>query len=622
MSHKRKNQKPDKSLTIQPCLATAEKKQSPDSNGGGKKFSITPHSFQTLQNLSIERKFDIFIFVILLAFGIYQSIIYWGHQPVPHFDFHCFAGVGREILSLQMPSDYKRVPLTGMLQVLFGKITGGGYPELQGGWLLNSVSHTLTVIFLWLTARKLIGLHAVWFAIIAIINPFGLQLLTESIAETPMLFFVWVTFYLIFIRSKWAYLLASLATMVRYECAALIAGMFILDMIEGKNKKERVMSFVYAALASIPLALWMLGTILTSNVGGTHYLSIFSKDYINQFTGGADKSTGFIKNAKVLWETGFYPLLQSSPRASESFSSAVIIFTQVFVAIALFFGSIYGLIKKQWKILVLLIFFVPYFISHAKYPYPIHRYYATVFAIVMLIGIYGIISFWNLIKNKLPKPAVVIAQLLLFITAFIWTLNLCGYFPQLKPMSTASVSLPFVAILVTILALAANIFVYRKFIFTRIVVFSLMILIIVSNQFVIAGVVGNGTRDIEFKYLTDWYIQNAKPDEKLVTTVPIILTIMAPQFKDNFIHTNTFDANSPEEFIRQCYERNITYVAWDSRVGLIPSNFYYKSWKMENIAPLAAARDIGPYKFITQFRVNQRSYINLYRLRPLSELIK
>ena len=140
---------------------------------------------------------------------------------------------------------------------------------------------------------------------------------------------------------------------------------------------------------------------------------------------------------------------------------------------------------------------------------------------------------------------------------------------------------------------------------------------IVSNQFMVAPVVGNGQRDIEFKYLVDWYIANAKPGEKLVTTVPVILQTMAVKYKDCFIHTDTFDANNPTDFVKECYKKNITYVAWDSREGLMPTDHYYKYWKMANIAPLAAGHDIGPYQFITQIRASQRRYINLYRLKPL-----
>jgi hypothetical protein len=567
-----------------------------------------------------EKKVDIFLFFLLLAFGVYQSIIYWAHQAVPHPDFSCFAIIGRQILSFQMPTDFKRVPLLGILQVLLGKITGGRCPDFTGAWLLNSIAHSLTAVLLWLTARKIIGRSAILFALIAIINPWGLQLLTEAIAETTLLFFVWLTFYFIFIRSKWAYVFAALTSMVRYEGAALILGAFVLDMMEGKNKKERIMAFVYASLASIPLFLWLLGTVLEQGMGTTHYFKVFTKEYKSQFVGDVAAKTGFIKHAGMLWQVGFYHLFLPSPQAGQTFAETLFSFSKILILVSFLFGSVYGLWKRQWKILVLLLFFVPYFWLHAKYPYPMPRYHATVFAIVLLVCIYALISFWKLIndKFKLPKGAKVCLQLVVIITAIIWALGLSGYLSRLAQMSTASASLPLVSVLVVFVALAAGFLAYKGSILKNFVILALMILIIVSNQFAVAGLVGNGASNIEFKYLADWYCENAKKGEKLVTTMANLLASMAPQYADDFIPIDDFaDVNTPAEFVEKCYRKNITYIAWDSRIGLAPADDYYKIWKIANIAPLAAGRDIdiGPYQFITQLIANQRRYINVYRLR-------
>jgi hypothetical protein len=575
----------------------------------------SPELLQQVDNR--EKYVDIFLFFLLLAFGIYHTVIYWGCQVVPHFDFECFAEQGRRILSFKLPTDYKRVPLVGILQVLLGHITGGAYPDFHGGWLLNSIVHPLTAVLLWLAGRKVIGRAAVWFAIIAIINPRGLQLLTEAIAETTLLFFIWATFYLIFIRSKWAYLFASLTTMVRYEGAALILGAFVMDMIDSKDKKQRLLSFVYAAMASMPLALWMLGTVLNiQSLGPTHYLNILSKEYTSQFIGGVEKRIGFVKNADILWWVGFYHLFLPIPNTESAFTGVILNANKILVFVSFLFGSVYGLYKRQWKILVLLLFFLPYFWVHAKYPYPFGRFHATIFAIVMLICIYGLCSFWKLVKDKLPKLVIVISKIIVLIAAFVWALILFGELSKMTELYRVSVSLLYIAILAAFIALIAEHFAYKGKRLTDFVVLALMILMITSNQFGVAGMVGNVKRDIEFKYLLDWYKDNAKKGEKLVTTAPSILQIMAPQYKDFFIHTDTFDANNPNDFVTECYKRNITYVAWDSRAGLSPTDPCYKYWKMANIAPLAAGRDIGPYQFIAQIRVvNQRRYINLYRLQ-------
>jgi hypothetical protein len=574
------------------------------------KFSSAELAEQT----ETRRKYnDILLFLLLLSFGVFHSIIYWGHQVVPHFDFECFAAQGRQILSFSMPTDYKRVPLVGILQVLLGYIAGGECPDFHGGWLLNSMVHPLTAVLLWLAGRKIIGRAAAWFAIIAIINPWGLQLLTESIAETTLLFFIWATFYLIFIRSKWAYLSASLTTMVRYEGAALILCAFVMDMIDSKDRKQRIAAFVYAALASVPLALWMLGTVLNiQSMGPTHYLNIFRDAYTLQPVEGFKETVGFVDHVKLLWVVGFCHLFVLPWKTIGAFWMGT---AKILLLASFLFGSAYGLYKRQWKILVLLLFFLPYFGVHIVYPYFVDRYYATIFAIVMLICIYGLRSFWGLVRDRLPERAVIIFQVIALISACVCASAIFADILKMTKMSRASVSLPYVAILVVLIALIAGRFAYKRKLLTDFVILAFMIQMIASNQFGISLVVGNGERDIEFKYLLDWYKSNAKTGEKLVIAVPSILQIMAPQYKDFFIHTNTFDANDSGSFIVECYKRNITYVAWDSRLGLAPTNPYYKSWKLANIAPLAVGKDTGPYQFVTQLKGQKRRYINLYRLR-------
>jgi hypothetical protein len=229
--------------------------------------------------------------------------------------------------------------------------------------------------------------------------------------------------------------------MVRYEGVALILGAFVMDMIEGKNKKERIMAFVYASMASIPLFLWLMGTVLSSHgMGTTHYFKVFTKEYTSQFVGGVESRTGIVKHANMLWQVGFYHLFLPYPQANQAFAQALMNLSKILILVSFLFGSVYGLYRRQWKILVLLLFFVPYFWLHAKYPYPMQRYHATVFAIVMLICIYGLHSFWKLIndKFKLPGWAIVISQLAVIITAIIWALTMSGYLSRLAPMSSAS----------------------------------------------------------------------------------------------------------------------------------------------------------------------------------------
>ena len=64
-----------------------------------------------------EKALNAFILVILLLFGVYLSILYYGHQVVPNPDFTDFVKTGRQLLSWQFPDSYKRAPVLGILQV-------------------------------------------------------------------------------------------------------------------------------------------------------------------------------------------------------------------------------------------------------------------------------------------------------------------------------------------------------------------------------------------------------------------------------------------------------------------------------------------------------------------------
>jgi len=118
-----------------------------------------------------EKRLDILTGVVLFAFGVYQSVLYFGHTVVPVSDFPDFFRVGKEILSLQMPSSFKLAPVVGILQNLLVYVSWGSPPELTAGWLLNAILHPFTVVLLWLVGKRIIGRAAAWFAVIASINP-------------------------------------------------------------------------------------------------------------------------------------------------------------------------------------------------------------------------------------------------------------------------------------------------------------------------------------------------------------------------------------------------------------------------------------------------------------------
>jgi hypothetical protein len=569
--------------------------------------ALSPMEIEQIQNR--EKYFNIFLIVAFFAFGIYQSIIYFGHQIVPISDFPDIVRIGHELLSLKVPSRFMQAPVVGLLQASLSYLVGGQHPDLTAGWLLNAILHPFNLVLFYLVGREIVGRAAIWFAFVAILNYWVIYMLTEPIIETSLLFFILLTFYLIFKRSSWCYAAASVTTMVRYEGAALILAAFVMDMIYRKTKPLRIRAFIYSVLAII-----LLGLFLTWAPEKGNYLSVFTKEYATAFTESVEKRTGIFMHMRLLWEVGFRPLLMAN-----SIESVRIVFglSQIIASIGFAFGTIYGLWKRQWKILALLIFFVPYFILHARYPYPLQRFHTTIFWIALLICLFGLQSIWKLIdKNqRVPRIIVTILQALLAIFSLIWLVLLLPEMSRASKMSPTSEYLPWIAMMLAGLIFAGMILVYKPRPWMRgLCIMAFFSLMIVSNQLSLVRLVGDGQRDKEFKQLAEWYIANAKPGEKMGVYMYQVVGIYAQKYAIDIVALP--QADSPEEFIKDCYKEGLTYVVWAMREGLRNDSVRYRRLGLDkNIAQLRYAKTIPPYEFLAQVGGNY-GYVNIYRLLP------
>jgi len=564
-----------------------------------------------------ERYFEIFVAAALFAFGAYHSVLYFGHKIVPTPDFPDLFRVGRDVLSLKIPVRFKQAPVLGMLQFILSKFVGGQNPPLTAGWLLNALLHPFTLVLFWAVAKRVVGKSALWFAVIAVLNPWVMRMLTDPIVETTLLFFTLLTSYFIFRRSKWCYLFASITTMVRYEGAALILAAFVMDMIHGRDKRERIWAFAYSALASVPLMLWMLGTVLTWKSGTTHYFDVlFTKEYAKALAGSVEARTGIVLHMKLLWQVGFQPLFMPYPGAGKDFVQLVWKLSRFGAIVSFFFGSIYGLYKRNWNILVLLIFFVPYFLLHAKYPYPLQRFHTNIFWIAMFICWFGLQSAWRIInKNqRIPAPAVIALQILTVIAAGTWLFRLLPYLPKISTLSPTSASVPYVSLGLAGLLLGVRAFAFKpRLLLQKAVILTVFALVVVSNQFMLVNLLGDGQRDKEFVDLAKWYSENSRPGEKMAVYMSGVVKMFAPKRAEDIVGFPK--ADSPSELVKACYEEDITYVVWASREGLNPTHTGYRQLNLhENITLLGKPRSIGPYEFITQLG-SERGYVNVFRLR-------
>lgn len=551
----------------------------------------------------MDKKFRLFVVIVLLGFGVYQSCLYFGHQEVPFCDFHSFIITGREILSFELPSDFTRVPVLGILIVGLSHLIGGSYPEVTAGWLLNAILHPFNLLLLWLVGREIIGNSALWIALIAILNPWVVQLLIDPIAETTFLFFILLTFYFIFRRSRWSYLFASITSMVRYEGAVLILAAFVIDLMIRKTRRERFLTFLYAFLSILPLCLWLLGSL--GSRMGIYYLRTINQD---QYP--------ISRVIHQIWGVTFSSLLRAVPPLVKW--SILITANKVIASIGIVFGIIYGLSLRRWKVIALLIFLTGYFLIHL-FTIPVSRYWIPIFWILLLIWWYGWQSFWRSInRNKwIPDSLAAAVTVVIPVLAGLWLIFFLVDLSGINPPGKNSVSLPYAAMVVIGILYAGRLFFYRARYWSRDIAVSVVVcLVLVSNQYRLVGQIGDGQRDIEFKYLAEWYRDNAGSNEKMACTMIPHLKVFAPEYEGNFFPLRNIRSKNPRDFIRECRRIGITYITWDSR--LTSDLKLQKNWDIENIALLSSPRSIGPCEFITRI-INESDpnmYVNIFRLRP------
>ena len=550
--------------------------------------------------------------IILVCFGFYQSVLYFGHQLVPNVDFTAFARSGHELLAGKFhPQLLKRAPLFGVILVSVGSLLSGPLRDLAAGWLINAVLHPFNLVLLWLIGREIVGKAALWIAIIAILNPWMVDIIRQPLVEPTLLFCVLMTFYLIFRGSDWSYLFAAITTMVRYEGAALILSALVVDLLRSRSNRERARAMIYAVLASLPLAVWIFLTAINwRELGPTHYLK--------ELGVASDGKFILVKYFNLLWEMGFSPLILTWPGAPGSMEGALKATVKFLFAAGFIFGVGYGLHKRKWRILALLIFFIPYLLVHALHSFSYYRFFLPVFWIALIISWYGLQSLWGLInrEERVPKVVVVSLQGGVLLIAGAWLVSLLFRLPGLIPASVRSASLPYVGIGVVVLLLAAGrLLSPTGTLLGNLAMSAAVCLVIVFNQFTLVRVVGNGQRDMEFKRLADWYLTHARPGEKMLCSANAeLLRLFAPENKDNFGFIGTIRSQNPVDFVRECREKDITYLTWDSRHDL-PGGWCYKMFGLERIAALARPVSTRDYQFVKQI-AGGGEIINIFRLKP------
>lgn len=557
---------------------------------------------------------------LLVTLGLIYSLHFLGHFVFPNPDFASFLQIGRKWLHLQIPSSMKRAPLFSVITNLVGNFFSTPDRNLFGTELYNAMMLPTVMVLIYLIGREFLGRAAVWVALLACISPWMVRMSSQPLAELTLVALFAATCLCIRSHIKWAYFFAMLCSISRWDMAGLIPAVALVDLIRNRKWARTI---IMTALASIPFGLCMIITWmqLRGQSGGAHYIQVLSKD--RTFELAADLRFYWSNICSFLNAL----MLQSSRpghfKSLEGLNSVVSTLTSLLLAIAFLGGSIVAVIKRRWEIIVMLLAGIPYVMVHAIYPYRLPRFCIPTAWAGLIIAAYGLVTFWQWFVSK-PKPKFLIPvlQLIAAVIFIFWAVKILATLDYAQKRYCPVIErLALISSLVSVAGfLGLQLIRRRKPSMKWLIIPAFLVLSVVSNAATTGLIMGDGQSNANFKRLGLWFLENAEDDDRMITTMPSWLTIYTGLPIERFEHMVNIpplEAKDFPAFIRECRKRNITLIAWDSRLAGRPNDRYYKEWGLDRIKVLGApkADRIGPCKLLHVIREGSPG-VAIYRIMP------
>jgi len=533
------------------------------------------------------------IMVFLAVLGLVYSLSFLGHFVFPNSDFVSFLGTGRQWISFHIPQDMKRAPVFAIVTALIGKVFSQR-PDgaLFGSEFYNALMLPAGLVLIYLAGRRSLGQAAVWVAVLSGISPWMVRMASEPLAEVTIVVFFAATAVCVASNSRWAYLFAMLCSVTRWDMAAIVPAVTIIDFVRNRRSLRAVLLSV---LSLIPFGACMVITKmrLAGQTGGAHYLQVLLKD--RTFELAADLN--------LYWQTvcSFIniQLLQTvefgGVRDLAVLNTAVFWITAAVLLTAFAAGSIAAFINKRWELIFMLLVIAPYILVHAVYPYRLERYCVPAAWAILTVAVYGAIVLRQRFaagpKPKFLVPALQIAGAVIFI---IWSIKASDTLHFAQKKCPALERLVAASAIVSVAGFFAVNLVRRcRPSAGWLVMPAFLVLAVVSSGATSGFLMGNGQDGANFKKLAQWFLKNAGPDDMMLTTMAGFMPIYSGLPAERFVHISSIkpeDANDFTSFVQKCRQRKITIIAWDSRLAGRRNDLYYKLWGIDRVEVLG-----GPF---------------------------
>ncbi len=529
--------------------------------------------------------------LLLAALGLLWSLSFWRHFVFPNSDYYSFVHTGRQWLSLAVPAGMKRAPVFSVLAGLVSMIFPQPSSQVAATEMYNALLLPASMILFYLIGRELLGRPAAMVtAFLAGISPWMIRMSSQPLAEmTLVVLFAAGVLCVARGRMGWAYAFAMLASVTRWDMAAMVPAVALADLL--RNRRLRPVLWK-AALASVPFLL-CLGIMTAQSAGagrGAHYLQVLS----------GPRQFALLPDLRLYWEAILssvnVPLgreVAGRIQALQRVNTVIFRQTATLLALTFLWGSAAGLRRRRWEIFVVLVTGVPYVLVHAVWPFRLGRFCVPVAWAGLLIAVYGAKSILGLLRDRWgawPRVTLVL-QVALVVLLVVWaTAAALTLFVHERTAGSGIEWVVYVSV-----AMAAGGYLGYEWVRAArpglhwLVVPVFLNLAVLSSAAQTAVVMGNGRTLVNFKVLSLWFKENAGPNDRMVTNMPAYMPLYTGLPEDRFVHTGDIAPEAAPDFprfVQECRRRGVTLIAWDSGLLDNTEDIYYKLWGLDRIYPL------------------------------------
>jgi len=541
---------------------------------------------------------------VVLALGLALGLACRGHFVKPHGDFYEFREVGRALLRGELPPTFKRAPVYPLLVASLGSVVQvvaetERPPDQWAAELLNALLLPLGAGLCWLLARGWAGRQAGWVAWWWVLLPVGLYCTAHTLAEPTLVAAVLATLVLTQRGSRWAYLLAAVATMTRYDAAGLLLGVAAADLLRG-GRWPRVLA--RAALAAAPLLAWLTLTAWTwEQRSADHYLRQIAQARSVDLRWPVKVSARMVfdRDAPALpvWAAELEPWLAGGMAAALWAATAT--------------GAAWLLVRRRSETAAVGALLLGYWAVHAVFPFRagFERFgYPPAAVLLPLAGVgAGLLGAravrWKLGLSAAPLSVAGGAVGMLWAgaeTERLWAMWRLGRF--------ADSPLPTIALTGTVAAWLVISWGWWR-VRPRAIA-GLLAATMLAGMLGLAAMqtrlawqrIGGGDERINDVLAACWIRDHTRPDEGVLCDAPGLLRLYVPDRDPRLIvGLGQIAAENWPEILDECRARQVRYIIWHDQVFAEQGAYYIAKWRLERFALLSQPEQVPGVEVAAHF---------------------